>query len=347
MVSFGSDSHVPLEVGAPQRLGTPAMKDLTTETHPLDEHRDASRVAVVRAFAADVVAQYGRDFTRMRRASGYSNATWVGEGIAVRISHTPLDMTAEVELVRALPPGVGHPRILGAGTIDGHDWIVTEEVRGQNLHEAWPKLTPDERRRAVGELWARVRLVHDATSSLVPLVKSHGGYIPASFDEATAAAARAGAAVGLSDVQQLRFHQIIEGYYRDAPLVEEVVNHGDLALVNALWDGEVVALLDFEFAVRGPVEIDLCRLVWESLVSEDGTSMNSDAGAAAFEIAAREMDPVHGRVLLLGAAVLDQLRDLDIWLARDRTEDRFDDWRPYRLLIGLLDADGGYLAPLL
>ena len=43
-------------------------------------------------------------------------------------------------------------------------------------------------------------------------------------------------------------------------MVEKTVNHGDPALMNALWDGEVVALLDFEFAVLGPVEIDLCRL---------------------------------------------------------------------------------------
>ena len=72
-----------------------------------------------------------------------------------------------------------------------------------------------------------------------------------------------------------------------------------------------------------------------------------DAVAVAFAIAARDGDPVHGRALLLGAAVLDQLRDLEIWLARDRTEDRFEDWRPDRLLTGLLDADGGYLAPAL
>ena len=57
----------------------------------------------------------------------------------------------------------------------------------------------------------------------------------------------------------------------------------------------------------------------------------------AFAIAARERDPVHGRALLLGAAVLDQLRDLEIWLGRDRTEDRFEDWRPDRLLTGLLE----------
>ncbi len=71
-------------------------------------------------------------------------------------------------------------------------------------------------------------------------------------------------------MQRSRLHEIIGAYYRAAPVVEQVVNHGDLALMNALWDGEVVALLDFEFAVLGPVEIDLCRLVCEALVSEDG-----------------------------------------------------------------------------
>ena len=117
--------------------------------------------------------------------------------------------------------------------------------------------------------------------------------------------------------------------------------------MNALWDGDVVALLDFEFAMLGPAEIDLCRLVWDGLVSEDGTTIDPEATAAAFDIAARQVDPVHGRALLHGAAVLDQLRDLDIWLARGRTEERFEDWRPYRLLTGLLDSQGGYLAPLL
>ena len=89
-----------------------------------------------------------------------------------------------------------------------------------------------------------------------------------------------------------------KSYSRAAPLVEQSVNHGDLALMNALWDsGEVIALLDFEFAVLGPVEIDLCRLVCEARVSEEGQHVDSKAGAAALEIAARHMDPIHGRAL--------------------------------------------------
>jgi aminoglycoside phosphotransferase (APT) family kinase protein len=324
------------------------MKEPEAETHWLDQHRDPTEAAVVWCLAAQVVAQHGGDLSRMRRALGISNATWVGGGLAVRIANTSVvdGMAAEVALVRALPPEVGHPKILGAGTIEGHDWIVTEEVRGQNLHEAWPTLTPEERRRAIRQLWARVRVVHDATPSLRLLVGSHAGFIPATADDATAAADRVSAALRLPDVQRSRFHEIIGDYYRAAPVVEQVVNHGDLALMNAVWDGEVVALLDFEFVLLGPVEIDLCRLVCEALVSEDGQRSDNDAGDA-FAIAARERDPVHGRALLLGAAVLDQLRDLEIWLGRDRTENRFEDWRPDRLLTGLLETDGGYLEPAL
>ncbi|MFF0747139.1 phosphotransferase family protein [Streptomyces sp. NPDC004111] len=323
------------------------MQEPSADVHPLDQHRDPLRVDLVRGLAAQVAAHYGGDLTRMRRANGYSNATWVGDGIAVRIAHTPVDMTREAALVRALPREVGHPEILGEGTAEGHGWIVTAEVRAQNLHEAWPTLTPAEQRQAIRQLWARSLIVHDASPSLRTHVASHGGFVPATFGDATAAARRAEAALGLSSDQQSRLHKVLGDYFRAAPVVEQTVNHGDLALMNALWDGEVVALLDFEFAVLGPIEIDLCRLVCEARVSEEGHHVDSEAGAAAVEIAARHMDPVHGRALIHGAAVLDQLRDLDIFLTLDSAEERREDWRPGRLLTDLLDTEGGYLAPLL
>jgi scyllo-inosamine 4-kinase len=234
------------------------MPEASANTHPLDQHRDPSDAALVRRLAAEVAARYGGELARMRRANGYSNATWVGDGIAVRIAHTPVGMAREVALVRALPREVGHPEILGEGTAEGHGWIVTKEVRGQNLHEAWPTLTPVEQRQAIRQLWARTQIVHDVSPSLRAHVASHGGFVPATLGDATAAAGRAEATLGLSSAQQSRLHDIIAGYFRAAPVARQAVNHGDLALMNALWNGEIVALLDFEFAVLGPVEIDLC-----------------------------------------------------------------------------------------
>jgi len=250
---------------------------MTQETspgvHPLDQHRDPSEVALVESLAARAAARHSGDPARMRRANEYSNATRVGDGIAVRIAWTPVDMSREAALVRALPKEVGHPKILGEGASEGHGRVVTREVHGQNLAEAWPTLTPAEQRRAVHQLGA-ARVLH----------------------EATAAVRRAGGALGLPADQRSRIHGLVDGFFRLAPLASQVVDDGDLALMNALWDGEVVALLDLEYALLGPVEIGLCRLVCEARVSINGRRVDSDAG---------------------GAAVLDQLRDLDIWLAQD------------------------------
>ena len=300
-------------------------------------------MTVAESLAAQVIADFGGDLNRMNRALGMSNATWVGGGLTVRIAMAPLvnAMAAEVALLRALPAEVGHPQILGAGTIEGHDWIVTEQVRGQNLREAWTTLTPEQRQGAIHQLWARARALHDATPSLRPLVGASAGFIPTP-DVATAAAVRVSARLDLTDEQRSRLLEIVDGYYRAAPAVKHVVNHGDLALMNALWDGEVVALLDFEHALLGPVEIDLCRLMLESLVPTDGQRADPGAVTAAAAVAARHVDPVHGRALLHGAAVLDQIRDVEIWLVR-----RSEEWRPDQLLSGLLDSDGGYLAPAL
>src|SRR5437763_15444742 len=126
------------------------MTEPEAETHSLDQHRDPTEAAIVRSLAAQVVAQYGGDLSRMRRALGISNATWVGGGLAVRIANTSVvdSMAAEDALVRALPPEVGHPKILGAGTSEGPDWIVTGEAPGQNLRDALPTLTAADRRHA-------------------------------------------------------------------------------------------------------------------------------------------------------------------------------------------------------
>lgn len=320
-----------------------AIKELNKNIHPLDHNRDPVSTARVWSLAARVAALYGGKLARMQRANGYSNATWVGDGIAVRIAYTAVDMACEVAFVRAFPEDVGYPEILGYGITEGHSWIVTREICGHNLHDIWPTLTPAQQGAAVRQLWTRVQIVHNASPSLGSLIETYGGFIPPTINAALESANRAAAKLRLSSDQQSQLHKIIEDYFRAAPLAEQVVNHGDLALMNALWKEKVIALLDVEFAVLGPVEIDLCRLVCEACVSSDGYQVDSKAGNAAIEIAARYMDPVHGPALIHGAAILDQLRDIDIWKASEDVED----WRPCRLLAGLLSTDGGYLAPLI
>src|SRR5699024_6137640 len=142
-------------------------------------------------------------------------------------------MAREAALVRALPRESGHPTILEAGVSQGHGWIVTREVHGQDLAEAWPTLTPADQRRAVHQLWARARVMHEAVATLSSHVPSHGGFVPATHDEASAMARRAEHALGLSSAQRTRLHALVDDWFRLAPEVPLVVDHGDLALMNA------------------------------------------------------------------------------------------------------------------
>ena len=66
-----------------------------------------------------------------------------------------------------------------------------------------------------------MRVLHDATPSLRLLVGSHAGFVPATADDARAAADRVSAALRLAEAQRSRFHEIIGDYYRAAPIVEQ------------------------------------------------------------------------------------------------------------------------------
>src|SRR6266542_1272519 len=127
-----------------------------------DKHRDPAAVERVAAVAARVLARHGVDPASARRAPGWSNLTWLAGGLAVRVAASPGpdDLLREARLAARLPRAVGYPRLVDAGTDDGHEWLLTEEVRGANLRDLWPKLTWDARERAVLELWQMARAAH-------------------------------------------------------------------------------------------------------------------------------------------------------------------------------------------
>jgi hypothetical protein len=82
-----------------------------------------------------------------------------------------------------------------------------------------------------------------------------------SLDDATASV-RALRLVGLlSERQTDSLIAQVREFFDDALSAEAVLNHGDLWIGNAIWDGtRVVSIVDFEFAVIAPVELDLNEL---------------------------------------------------------------------------------------
>jgi scyllo-inosamine 4-kinase len=126
--------------------------------------------------------------------------------------------------------------------------------------------------------------------------------------------------------------------------------------LNALWhEGHVSCLLDFEFAVIAPVELDANEVMGavygpqgrpDPSPDPDGTGRRrlQEAATRAVVPALREPGAADR---LLGYHIL-----LQMWLTENELKhwDEREDltaWQPYRALIALAAGDGGYLAPVL
>jgi scyllo-inosamine 4-kinase len=106
----------------------------------------------------------------------------------------------------------------------------------------------------------------------------------------------------------------------------------------------VVALLDFEFAVLAPVQLDLNHLVKCAFGPVDG---GQQLRRSVQEIALPLLAAADGRALLLGCAILLEVWLLELWLAHPEGEGPLEEWMPLRRLRSLADGSGGYLSSLL
>ena len=150
--------------------------------------------------------------------------------------------------------------------------------------------------------------------------------------------------------------QLLDRFWKALPSAARVLNHGDWTFENAIWhEGRVVALLDFEFAVIAPVELDLNELVkcafapseWnDPLPDPDGAGLKR-MRAAVTDLAIPLLSHPGGKDLLTGYAILLELWLLEDWLAHPEGEGPLEGWQPYRMLVSLAGGGGGYLAPLL
>lgn len=112
--------------------------------------------------AAAIFTRHGVDFSTARRASGWTNATWLAGGLALRVSVRPGDgnLLREARLGALLPPEAGYPVPIETGEVDGLQWALAPLAPGRCLGEAWDELGWNERISALEQLWQRVRAVH-------------------------------------------------------------------------------------------------------------------------------------------------------------------------------------------
>ncbi|GHG51948.1 phosphotransferase family protein [Streptomyces griseocarneus] len=308
--------------------------------------------------AAEVFHRYGVDFADARRASGWTNATWLGGGIAVRVAGASgsEDLRREARLAAVLPPETGYPRVLDTGTTRGFQWMATAEIAAASLDDAWPDLTWDQRIEATRRLWARARAVHRVDPAVAaPLARPRNPFYAQTPREAEAGLLRLHAAGVLTDAELNRLLPALDRHWAALPHAAPVLNHGDFSPVNALWDGkDVVSLLDFEFAVVAPVQLDLNELVKLAYAPPAPGASPTGADAAgrrrlqeAVTALARPLLRTAAEVdLLLGHAIQLETWGLERELAKPGRE-AFREWEPYRMLAEWARTDGGHYAPLL
>jgi scyllo-inosamine 4-kinase len=211
-------------------------------------------------------------------------------------------------------------------------------------------LTWPERAAALTQLWSMARAVHCVDlAQAAPLARQRAWYN--SNDPAAAAAATQRLEQqGLLTFSQARaIRDALHGFWATLPGAALALNHGDLTLDNALWQpGQVTALLDFEYAVVAPVQLDLNVL----LTCGFGPDQDDPPGARELRAVlsahvAPELAQPGAPERLLGYAILLEQWKLEDWLAHPDGVGALESWDPYRRLRSLANGQGGYLAPLL
>ena len=312
--------------------------------------------------AAAIFARHGIDFAAVQRAGGWTNAVWLADALVLRLA-TRKDQAGhdspllrEARLAALFGPAVGYPALVDGGTTGGYAWTLAARIPGTSLGEAWEGLNLEERIAALHGLWAGAQAVHAVPpAAAAAIVGRRAWFNNTDAGEAQAGLHRLEKRGILSAPASRTLQDALGGFWQAVPHAPLVLSHGDLTLDNAMWhEGQVVGLLDFEFALLAPIQLDLNHLLKCAFGPPDParTGHGVDNGAAQLrrsvqDLALPLLAAPADRDLLLGYAILLELWLVELWLAHPEGEGPVEQWEPLRRLRSLADGAGGYLAPLL
>lgn len=309
------------------------------ETTPITSEQEKEPELLL--IAAEIFARHGVDFSTARRGGGWSNATWLASGRVLRLATQPgnENLSREAKIAALLPPEAGYPRIIETGITLGHPWMLVEELPGRCLGAAWDGLDWEARVTAIRGLWEKAQAVHKISAESVRGIARTRAWFnscdPAEADESLRRLVGQGC---FTYHQGAVLRRYLADFWRELPNAKHVLVHGDLTFDNAMWhQGRVSALLDFEFALTAPAELDLNTLLCQALTPD------SKLPSAVVEMARNAIDHPGGKELLLGYAVLLDLWRFEDYLAHPEGEGPVETWDNYRRLKSLASGRGGWL----
>ncbi len=195
----------------------------------------------------------------MRRVESMANEVWIlaEHVLRIGISHK-LNIEAETKLLSQLPKEVKSPKLIKYGSDKQMAWMLLEKIEGEKLINVWPHLSDPEQIHVIGELAEILKSLHGTTAEME--------------NNPDRAHLRS---IKLDDLR-IAIRQLKQNPVFDSGLIRETENfiensekivaaavphgliHGDLHFENVLWNkGQVSALLDFEYATTGPIDLEL------------------------------------------------------------------------------------------
>jgi len=199
----------------------------------------------------------------LEAAPSVTNEVWMTPDVVVRVNRR-IDgrLYREAMLAECLPAELGYPGVVAYGGEAGADWLIVRRVPGRVLSRCWPTMGHDERRAAISQLAARLRVLHatPAPAGLTtvdnPQLLCAGGLSP--VVPLLVAVDRAAALPNVDRSLMVAVENLVHqwapalGAFDDTTLI-----HGDLTFENMLWDGTTLTLLDYEYARPAPSDLDL------------------------------------------------------------------------------------------
>ncbi len=308
------------------------------------------------AMAEGIFARHGVDFATARRGGGWTNATWIAGGLVLRLATQPgsENLPREAKIAALLPPGVGYPRVIDSGVTGGHAWMLVKELPGHSLGAAWEDLDWEARSIAVRGLWEKAQAVHTVSAESVEgVARTRAWFNSCDSNEADESLRRVVGQGYFTYHQGAVLRRLLASFWQALPKAKLVLVHGDLTFDNAMWhEDRVSALLDFEFALTAPIELDLNTLLCQAFFPDNRQPPYSNEEAAgreklrtaAVDLARQVIDHPGGKDLLLGYAVLLDLWRFEDYLAHPEGEGPVETWDNYRRLKSLASGGGGWLA---
>ena len=185
----------------------------------------------------------------------------------------------EARLVDALPASIPHPALIDYSTFEDVTWTLHERVAGVPLSTIWLDLPPTELRDLVAQFSGMVAALHGWTppAEIDALLAAHERETPHDIEAIVDAAliplplprlltlAQVAGTIAYVDPTLIaaatkRIHDLAAADPFPSALPHVV--HGDLAFVNILVDaGRITAVLDFEWARKGPRDLELIALI--------------------------------------------------------------------------------------